>query len=49
MLYRLGFLVLLLGMMTADSDSLVIPFVLVVIGSSLVCVAKRKEQRHETD
>lgn len=49
MLYRLGFVLLLLGMMTADSDSLVVPFVLVVIGSSLVYVAKRKERRHGTD
>lgn len=49
MLYRLGFVLLLLGMMTADSDSLVVPFVAVLVGSSLIYVAKRKESGHETD
>ena len=49
MLYRLGFVLLLLGMMTADSDSLVVPFVAVLVSSSLIYVAKRKESGHETD
>ena len=48
MLYRLGFMLIMFGMMTADSDSLVIPFALVAIGSALVLRAKIKEADNET-
>lgn len=49
MLCRLGFVMLLFGMMTADSDSLVVPFVAILIGSALVYMAKRRETDDETD
>ncbi len=49
MLYRLGFVMLLLGMMTADSDSLVVPFVAVLVSAVLILVAKVKEGEDETD
>ena len=49
MLYRLGFVLLLLGMMTADSDSLVVPCLLAVVGSVMVLFQKVKETDHETD
>ena len=48
MLYRLGFVLIMFGMMTADSDSLVIPFALVAIGSALILRAKIKEADNET-
>lgn len=47
MLYRLGFMLIMFGMMTADSDSLVIPFALVAIGSALILRAKIKEADNE--
>lgn len=47
MLYRLGFVILLLGMMTADSDSIVVPFVAVLVSAVLIFVAKVKEANHE--
>lgn len=49
MLYGLGFMLLILGITTADSDSLVVPFVLVMAGAVLVYIAKRKEANDETD
>lgn len=47
MLYRLGFMLIMFGMVTADSDSLVIPFALVAIGSVLILRAKIKEADNE--
>jgi len=49
MLYRLGFVMLLLGMMTADSDSLVVPFVAVLVSAVLILVAKVKEVRDDKE
>ena len=48
MLYRLGFMLIMFGMMTADSESLVLPFALVAIGSVLILRAKIKEADNET-
>ena len=47
MLYRIGFILLMLGMATADSDNLVIPTVLVGIGMVLILIGQRKEADHE--
>lgn len=49
MLYGLGFALLVLGTITADSDSLVFPFVAILIGSVLVLMAKGRESDDETD
>lgn len=49
MLQRLGFVLIMIGMVTADSDSLVFPFVAVLIGSALILRAKGKETEDETE
>lgn len=41
-------MLIMFGMMTADSESLVIPFALVAIGSALILRAKIKEADNET-
>ena len=46
MLYGLGLILIMLGMISADSDSLVIPFALVSIGFMLMWIASRLEGRH---
>lgn len=49
MLQRLGFVLIMLGVVTADSDSLVFPFVAVLIGSALILRAKGKEAEDGTE
>ena len=45
MLCRLGIIIILLGVMAADSPSLLAPMSLLVIGSGLYLIGKRLEER----
>ena len=47
MLIRIGIMFLFLAMMTADSESLIVPGVLAAIGAVLVYIGNRKEADHE--
>ena len=47
MLIRIGIMVLFMAMMTADSESLVVPVVLLLIGAGLIHLGNRKEADNE--
>ena len=47
MLIRIGIMFLFMAMMTADSDSLIVPAALALIGAGLIHVGKRREADHE--
>jgi hypothetical protein len=47
MLYRLGIILFVLGIVTADSERLVIPATLVSIGMVLIWLGKRREADNE--
>ena len=49
MLYRLGITLFVLGIVTADSERLVIPATLVSIGMVLIWLGMKREAAHETD
>lgn len=47
MLNGLGMMLLLFGMMIADSDSLVYPTVLAIIGSLMIIVGRRQNDENK--
>lgn len=41
---RIGFLVICMAMMTADSNSLIIPAILAAVGAALILIGRRGEK-----
>lgn len=48
MLQKIGFILVCIGLMMADSDCLLIPFGVVSIGAFLIWIADRREADDET-
>lgn len=48
MLQRLGAVLLVLGLLTGDSDNLLVPAVLLIVGFVAMCIGDRKETDNET-
>ncbi len=43
MLYKIGIMILFIGLMMGDSDSLALPLVVIALGCSLICIGSRRE------
>ena len=48
MLQRLGVIVLVLGLLMGDSENLMVPAVMLVVGITLMCIGGRKAVDHES-
>lgn len=46
MLQRLGVIVLVLGLLMGDSENLMVPAVMLVVGIALMCIGGRKKVDH---
>lgn len=43
MLYKVGIMILFIGLMMGDSESLALPLMVIAIGCGLICISSRRE------
>ena len=43
MLYKVGIMILFIGLMMGDSDTLALPLMVIAIGCGLICIGSRRE------
>lgn len=43
MLYKVGIIILFIGLMMGDSESLALPLMVIALGCGLICIGSRKE------